>query len=105
MSGDRDVEITTESGSVAVVSSDYEVSLTHAFRENVSVTLRGLLGFDDYLGAAREDERIEAEIELLYALSRYVAFVADLSYEERESNFEGSDRSETQGSIGIRLQY
>ena len=105
VSGDRDVEVTTESGSSAVASSDYALSLTHSFRANASVTLRGLLGVDKYFGSAREDERIEAEIEFLYALSRYVAFVADLGYEERESNFEGEDRSETQGSIGVRFQY
>lgn len=101
----RAVDTTTEAGASSVVTDEAELTASHAFRPDWTLTGSLVVGRDTFEGVSRTDERIEMAAGLSYQLNRYVAFVADIVHSRLDSDAAGQNDAETEVSAGVRLRY
>jgi hypothetical protein len=104
LTGKTAVSETTLVGVSGIFSRDLGVEVAHAFRRWLTLTVKAGVGFDDYRGSTREDERYVASAAIAYALNRDIQLKGEVRQEWRHSNVPGSDYSATVALLGVRLQ-
>jgi uncharacterized protein (PEP-CTERM system associated) len=98
------VDETTIPGVSGVFARDLTLQVDHAFRRWLIATLRFNIGFDEYKGSPREDDRYALSAGVIYKLTREMALRAEYRHEWRRSNVAGNDFVSDMVLVGVRLQ-
>jgi hypothetical protein len=95
---------TTIPGVSGVFARDVTLQIDHAFRRWLIATLRFNVGFDEYVGSPRNDDRFALSAGIVYKLTREMAVRAEVRREWRNSNVAGNDFVSNVVLVGLRLQ-
>ena len=99
------VQESTLVGVSGVLQRDLGVQLDHSFRRWLTGTLKGGVGFDDYVGATRFDKRYYVGAGLTYKLSRFAQIKGEVRREWLRSTDNTFDYTANIFLLGLRLQY
>jgi hypothetical protein len=98
------VDESTVPGVSGVFSREVALQIDHAFRRWLIATLKFSVGFDDYVGSPRDDDRYALSAGIIYKLTREMQLRAEYRHEWRHSNQPGNDFVSDAVLVGMRLQ-
>jgi hypothetical protein len=88
-----------------VLYRDVGLQVDHAFRRWLIGSLKGGVGFDEYVGSGRNDQRYYFGGGLTYKLNRFVQLKGEARHEWLTSNQPGNDYNANVVLLSLRLQY
>jgi hypothetical protein len=94
----------TLAGVSGVLTRDFGLQVDHAFRRWLIGTLKLGVGFDDYVGSIREDQRYVAGAALNYKLTRTWQVKGEFRQEWLKSNIPANDYTASIAMVGLRWQ-
>ncbi|MEN3977225.1 outer membrane beta-barrel protein [Emcibacter sp. SYSU 3D8] len=82
------------------------LSVGYKLRENLDITVFGLLGQDDYQGISRNDSRYGGGVNVFWGLNRFLAAKVAYTYDRRNSDFPGiGDFARNRVAIALEARY
>ena len=96
---------TTTPGESGVLYRDAELQVDHALRRWLIGTVKFGFGFDDYVGAERNDERYSLGLGLTYKLNRNMQLKGEFRREWLRSNEPDNDYDANIFTLGMRFQF
>lgn len=82
------------------------LTVDHQLRDNLTVSVFGEIGQDDYRGIVRNDFRYAAGASVEWALNRHLAATFAYTYQGRDTDFVGiDDFSRNLFAVGLKARY